>query len=678
MEFIANPHLKGRTNPQNVEIMKNILSTLASLLLCTALFAQEMTVSGTVMNNQKNKLAGATVTIKGTKTSATTNKEGRYSIVTKKGAVLVFSLSGFQSRYITVTQAQHDVILTPIQKQTEVKEIKKFTPPAPQDKICVVSSEDCVTEELVKMDELRMPLAGAKNVDASADGEVMIIRGASMNRSRVPTAPGWTSAYDNMQTEQYNVYRENRFLEPLQEPLSTFSVNVDAASYGNLRRYVNRGQLPPADAVRIEELVNYFSYNYAKPAGNDPVRITTEVGLCPWNPQNRMVRIGIKAREVGDGKLPASNLVFLIDVSGSMSGPTRLDLVKSSLKLLVNNLREKDRVAIVAYAGSAGEVLPATPGSDKQAILDALGRLDAGGSTAGGAGIQLAYKVARANFIPGGNNRVILCTDGDFNVGVSSKEGLESLIEKERQSGVYLTVLGYGMGNYKDNRLETLSAKGNGNYAYIDNLQEANKTLVQEFGGTMYAVAKDVKLQVEFNPAHVKAYRLIGYESRMLKKEDFNDDRKDAGEMGAGHTVTALYEVVPAGSNWNPAGSVDPLKYQEEPMRGYSVAQRNSPEMLTVKLRYKRPDSDQSTKMEVPLVDKGGNNVSSDFRFAAAVAMYGQIVRGSQFSGDGTLDKVIALARQGLENDPQGYRREFVRLAESTKGLMPAQAYFEE
>ena len=411
---------------------------------------------------------------------------------------------------------------------------------------------------------------------------------------------------------------------------------------------IGKGETPPQDAVRIEEMVNYFTYGYKKPEGNDPVAISTETGICPWNEAHRLVRIGIKAREIASEALPASNFVFLIDVSGSMYGPDRLGLVVSSMKLLINNLRDKDRVGIVTYCGSAKTVLESVPGSEKQKIRDALEQLEAGGSTAGGAGIQKAYDLARRSFIDGGNNRVILCTDGDFN-------------------GVFLTVLGYGMGNYKDGKLQTLAEKGNGNHAYIDDLQEANRVLVNEFGSTMHTVAKDVKLQIEFNPARVQTYRLIGYESRLLNKEDFNDDTKDAGEIGAGHCVTALYEVVPAGAAGNVPGSVDPLKYQSAaPVPSYAGPDS---EMLTVKLRYKEPDGDVSKKMEVALVDSGGDRVSSDFRFASAVAMFGQLLRNSDFRGKATYDDVIALARRGLDDDPQGYRREFIRLVETVKNL---------
>jgi Ca-activated chloride channel family protein len=377
----------------------------------------------------------------------------------------------------------------------------------------------------------------------------------------------------------------------------------------------------------------------------------------------------VKAKEIPSENIPASNFVFLIDVSGSMFSPNRLPLVKSSLKLLTNNLREKDRVSIVVYAGAAGEVLPSTSGADKQKIFEALDALNAGGSTAGGAGIELAYRVAQKNFIKGGNNRIILCTDGDFNVGVSSDKGLESLIEEKRQTGVYLTVLGYGMGNYKDSKLQILSQKGNGNHAYIDNIQEANRVLVKEFGSTMYAVAKDVKMQVEFNPAYVSAYRLVGYESRLLNKEDFNDDTKDAGELGAGHTVTAFYEIIPVGVK-NPYGGVDELKYQKPTMPEWTTGGINNNEMMTVKLRYKPIGSENSIKMEVSVLLNDKNKApSADYAFASAVAMFGQLLRNSDFKGTSSYDDVASLARKGFGEDKQGYRHEFVRLAEAMKQL---------
>ena len=596
-----------------------LLMLLVTMFSVEGVYAAVITVKGTIVSAADAiPLVGCSVVVKGTNTGVVSDRNGNYSVQVEKGKTLVFSYIGFVTKEVKANKTMINVAL---------------------EEECMQLDEEVVT--------------GYSEVNKR-----MFTGAVACYGMRMPIPD----------VEEYNHVSENRFLSAKETPLSTFSVDVDAASYSNMRRFINQGQLPPKDAIRTEELVNYFSYDYAKPTGVDPVRITTEVGVCPWNEKHRLVRIGLKAKEIPTANLPESNLVFLIDVSGSMFGPTRLDLVKSSLKLLVNNLREKDKVAIVVYAGSAGEKLPSTSGSDKQKIREALDELQAGGSTAGGEGIRLAYKIARKNFIKGGNNRVILCTDGDFNVGVSSKEGLESLIEEERKSGVFLTVLGYGMGNYKDNKMQALAEKGNGNHAYIDNIQEANKVLVNEFGGTISTVAKDVKLQIEFNPAQVEAYRLIGYESRLLNKEDFNDDAKDAGEMGAGHVVTAFYEVVPVGVKSDYAGKVDDLKYQkvdDKKQRVYT----NSDELLTVKLRYKQPDKDVSKKIELVVKDDKKNQVSPDFRFASAVAMYGQLLSDSDFKADASYEKVVALAKKGLNNDERGYRREFIRLVEAASGL---------
>lgn len=619
--------------------MKTQSFKLMALLVITAIIslgnarAEVITVSGKVMDvSDGSPLIGVSVVEEGTTNGTTTNMEGNYSIRVEKGNTLVFSYIGYSIRKVKVTGKTLNVTLKLDEQVLAETVVVGYNRQAQKDKGVKFSPPKLVYESVSLNDR--------------------------------------SESLSFFSSEEYDSAPENKFLFVKDRPLSTFSIDVDAASYGNMRRFINQGQLPPSDAIRTEELVNYFSYNYSKPNGKDPVKISTEIGSCPWNESHRLVKIALKAREIADKDLPSSNLVFLIDVSGSMYGPTRLELVKSSLKLLINNLREEDRVAIVVYAGSAGEVLPSTSGADKQKIRESLDQLTAGGSTAGGAGIQLAYKIANKNFIKGGNNRIILCTDGDFNVGVSSTQGLEELIEKERKSGVFLTVLGYGMGNYKDNRMQVLAEKGNGNHAYIDNLQEANKVLVNEFGGTLFTVAKDVKLQIEFNPVQVQAYRLIGYESRLLKDEDFNDDTKDAGEMGAGHNVTAFYEVVPAGIQFSGGGSVDPLKYQvvtkkEEKPANYT----GSSELMTIKLRYKDPDGDTSKKLETAVTDSKLNHVSSDFRFAAAIAMFGQILSDSQFKGDATMDKVIALAKTGLDNDEQGYRREFVRLAEAARGM---------
>lgn len=605
-----------------------ILILVGCLVFSMDVYSQQLTVKGKVTDaSDGSPVTGCSVTIKGTNTGTVTDVDGFYSIQVKKGKKLVFSFIGYQKSEHRVTGELLNVQL---------------------------SEDYAVLEECVVV-------AYGTTPKKQITGSYARIRGVS----QLPS-PVRYEAYNSNQ-EEYNGISENRFKRAADDPLSTFSIDVDAASYGNMRRYINQGQMPPADAIRTEELVNYFSYDYPQPDGSDPVKISTEVGECPWNENHRLVRIGIKAKEIADHRLPSSNLVFLIDVSGSMYGATRLELVKSSLKLLINNLREKDKVAIVVYSGSAGEVLPSTSGADKQKIREALDKLTAGGSTAGGAGIQLAYTIARKNFIQEGNNRIILCTDGDFNVGVSSKDGLERLIEQERESGVFLTVLGYGMGNYKDNRMQVLAEKGNGNHAYIDNLQEANKVLVNEFGGTMHTVAKDVKLQIEFNPANIQGYRLIGYESRLLNDEDFNDDTKDAGEMGAGHVVTAFYEVVPVGVKSNAWGNVDPLKYKKQ--HSASSTYNNSDKLLTVKLRYKQPNGNVSRKIEIPVTDNTTKQVSSDFRFAAAVAMFGQLIRQSEFKGNASYDKVITWAKSGLTNDELGYRREFIRLVQAIKGM---------
>lgn len=467
-------------------------------------------------------------------------------------------------------------------------------------------------------------------------------------------------------TEGYDAITENRFLETSNNPLSTFSIDVDGASYSNVRRFLNSGQLPPAGSVRVEELINYFHYNYPQPRNGDPFSINTEAGMCPWNPEHRLVMIGLQGKKIPTTNLPPSNLVFLIDVSGSMMDENKLPLVKASMKLLTEQLREEDRVSIVVYAGNAGMVLPSTSGQSKQSIRNAIESLEAGGSTAGGAGIKLAYKIARENFMQRGNNRVILCTDGDFNVGASSDAEMEKLIEQERESGVYLTVLGYGMGNYKDSKMQKLADKGNGNHAYIDNITEAKKVLVNEFGGTLFTIAKDVKLQVEFNPANVQAYRLIGYENRMLHKEDFNNDRKDAGDLGSGHTVTALYEIIPVGVNDQWIEKVDPLKYQQMKKNRYE-----GNELMTIKFRYKAPGNEKSRLIEHPVEERyvAENNFSTNFRFVTAVAQFGMLLSNSEFRQSSSFANANRLASSALGDDKEGYRAEFINLLKKAAQL---------
>ena len=613
--------------------MERVGCMMLAILLSVSLWAQEMEVNGRVFDEQKQPVIGATIRVKSTGDGTVSDMDGKYRIKTEKGDTLVFLFIGYVTREIEVREERLDVYLKP---------------------------------DLMRLEEVTVVAFGSQKREYIVGSFAERIIRVNDRSHRPPMFPPFRQ---EINTEEYEAFSENRFLTAAQTPLSTFSLDVDAASYGNIRRLINQGELPPKEAVRVEEMINYFSYSYPHPTDGHPVRIITEVAASPWNKQTQLIRIGVKAKEIPSEALPASNFVFLIDVSGSMSGADKLPLVKASMKLLVNNLRPKDRVAIVTYAGAAGEALPSTSGSDRQKIMEALDNLQAGGSTAGGAGIQLAYKIAEKNLVKGGNNRVILCTDGDFNVGVSSVDGLETLIEQKRQSGVYLTVLGYGMGNYKEDKLQTLAQKGNGNHAYIDNLQEANKVLVHEFGSTMVTVARDVKLQVEFNPHFVSAYRLIGYETRLLADEDFNDDTKDAGELGPGHTVTALYEIVPMGVEI-PVGKVDKLKYQQQKRDSSQPVYSDTKELLTVKLRYKEPDEEISKKLEVPvLAPKANLSTSSDFHFVMAVAMFGQLLRDSAFKGDASYAKVIELARKGLDDDPNGYRREFIRLAEAVEQL---------
>jgi len=475
--------------------------------------------------------------------------------------------------------------------------------------------------------------------------------------------------------EAYDRIVENPFLDVALHPLSTFSIDVDTASYANVRRFLSEGQLPPKNAVRIEEMVNYFSYDYPAPKEDEPFSASVEIADCPWNDAHRLVNIGLMGKEIPRENRPASNLVFLLDVSGSMQSPNKLPLVKESMQMLARNLTENDTVAMVVYAGASGLVLPPTRCDNLQAVLEAIERLEAGGSTNGGAGIELAYQTATENLLEGGVNRVILATDGDFNVGVTDQGALVRLIEEKAKSGVFLSVLGFGMGNLKDGTLEQLADKGNGNYAYIDTASEARKALVEQISGTLITIAKDVKIQVEFNPSQVAAYRLIGYENRMLRAEDFNDDTKDAGEIGAGLRVTALYEIVPAGAEATPSkdagaerAKVDPLRYQTA---GQLTEASASGEALTLKLRYKEPDGETSKLLEFPVGDDGFSldDISADFRFAAAVASFGMILRDSQYKGDATLETVLNLAEKGKGDDRFGYREEFIQLVEKARTL---------
>jgi Ca-activated chloride channel homolog len=485
-----------------------------------------------------------------------------------------------------------------------------------------------------------------------------------------PAAPFPWRQRGDFNTEAYDHIEDNSFRDVRDNPLSTFSIDVDTASYANVRRFLNSGTLPPPDAVRIEELINYFRFEYPQPAKDQPFSVTTEMAACPWNTEHRLALVGLQAKPLDADNVPARNLVFLLDVSGSMEPPDKLPLVRTAMRMLVDTLTPRDRIAIVVYAGASGIVLPSTSGAHKERIHEAIARLEAGGSTNGGAGIQLAYRLAEEQFVKGGINRVILATDGDFNVGVTNQGDLVRLIEQKRASGIFLSVLGVGTGNIKDSTMEKLADHGNGNYAYLDSLHEARKVLVKEAGATLVTVAKDVKIQIEFNPANVSAYRLIGYENRLLRNEDFNDDRKDAGEIGAGHTVTALYEIVPAGAKMD-LPKVDPLKYQAQAGLEAGTTDRSDflrDELMTVKLRYKAPDGDASKLMTVPVKNRTGE-LSANLGFAAAVAEFGMLLRHSEHCGRATQADAAALARKFRGPDPDGYRTEFVKLVELAEVL---------
>jgi Ca-activated chloride channel homolog len=536
----------------------------------------------------------------------------------------------------------------------------------------VVLKVGALAEEVV-VDAKAEPVRVGGNIGAVPGGVLGGVVGGLPNAPPPPGTAGQARhvipAYGLQErpheTATYDPIAENRFRRVADHPLSTFSIDVDTASYTNIRRFLNEGRLPPPDAVRVEEMINYFKYDYARPRGKDPVAITTEVGAAPWNPQHRLALVGIQAAPIDQGRTPPRNLTFLLDVSGSMTPANRLPLVKTAMQMLVDTLRPEDRVAIVVYAGASGVALEPTSGDKKHVINSAIAELRASGSTAGAAGIQLAYELASRNFMKGGINRVILATDGDFNVGVTSREGLTRLIEQKRDTGIFLSVLGVGDYNLMDGTMQMLAQKGNGNHAYLDSIQEARRVLVHEAGATLVTVAKDVKVQVEFNPRFVQAYRLVGYESRMLKKEDFNDDRKDAGEMGAGHVVTALYEIVPPGVD--APGGVDPLRYQDPEPRP-QVASTNTTELMNVKVRYKEPDGDVSRLIEHP-VRESQPRMTANLGFASAVAEFGMLLRGSAHRGSATWNQMLSLARENRGADPDGYRAELIRLAEVAQAL---------
>ena len=686
MEFfsVLHPYLRNQIQ----KIMKTFFSIIAFMLVTALGPATQVVIKGTVTDGSGNPLSGVVVMVKGTNITAMTGVDGTYAItISQEAKILLFSLRGMKPLEELISGR---TLINVTMEPDNTADIER----KPDDP--VIPDKD---KEEKRVDEVLYYVVEEDVICESADAAVYDRHVAA------PAGAQMKSAYYRhphpvpQNTESYTGISENGYRDPLQEPYSTFSIDVDNASYSNVRRFINLGQEVPADAVRIEEMINYFRYDYPQPSGEHPFSVYTEAGICPWNNNHYLLHIGLRGKDIDRSELPPSNLVFLIDVSGSMNYPNKLPLLKSAFSLLINEQRETDRVAMVVYAGAAGVVLKSTPGNRKETIMQALDNLQAGGSTAGGAGLMLAYKIAEKNFIKEGNNRIILATDGDFNVGVSDNASMEKLVEQKRGLGIYMTVLGFGMGNIKDDKMEIIADKGNGNYAYIDNIQEARRVLVQEFGGTLFTIAKDVKFQIEFNPAYVKAYRLVGYENRLLADRDFNDDTKDAGEMGAGHTVTALYEIVPAGSDETGLPTVDPLRYQGKGVAGdvagkgsgsgepaasgyydYRTESRPSDErypalkdapreLCNIKLRYKDPGA-LTSKLFSKTVDtdiKKAGETTDRFRFSAAVAEFGMILRDSKFRGTSTVEDVVSLASGARGTDPDGYRAEFIRLVQSAK-----------
>ncbi|MEG0848645.1 MAG: von Willebrand factor type A domain-containing protein [Flavobacterium sp.] len=699
-----------------------LISSGIAMLICFVTMAQQRTITGTVTDVNSTPLPGANIFIKKSKTSAVTNFDGKYTIKAEKGDVLVFSYIGMSTENVVVKNSnvinvtlkesanQLQEVVTTAYASTKkkmttgsvmmirgtaagvavssnnqylaapsaaIRGVGSISPknepmyivdgvPVKADQMAKINPNDIDDVKVLK-DESAASLYGSK----AANGAVVIVTKNELYKNLsekeldkklniirpIPAQPT---------QEDYDTFVENAFESPKTAPLSTFSIDVDNASYTSIRRFLNNGQEVPKDAVRVEEMVNFFKYNYPQPKDQHPFSINTEVSESPWNSKNKILKIGLQGKNIPTNDLPASNLVFLIDVSGSMSDMNKLPLLKQSLKILVNELRAKDKVAIVVYAGAAGVVLKPTTGDEKKTIIEALDKLEAGGSTAGGEGIELAYKIASENFIKNGNNRVILATDGDFNVGSSSNSDMEKLIEEKKKTGVFLTCLGYGMGNYKDSKMEILADKGNGNYAYIDNIQEANRFLGKEFKGSMFAIAKDVKIQIEFNPKQVQAYRLIGYENRKLRPEDFKNDAIDAGELGSNHTVTALYEIIPAGVK------SDYLNVQPDDLK-YTKTETNSAnyssELATIKFRYKKPDGDKSIEMVQIINNKSValDKASDDLKFSSAVAWFGLKLRDSKLIADKSSEEIVKLAKQGISNDGDGYKAEFIRLVETSK-----------
>lgn len=639
--------------------LAGIAFILTSILIAANQFSSSSgpsEINGTVTDAfAGSAVSGAELTLKGKNISVTADTKGNF-------AFHALEAGNYTVKCSAGGYADHEE--TVILKENETKTITiKMT--ASLEKVSEKNNKDEDKKETISgKASLYAPVAGSTSESIVLYDEVA---------TGYDVTDGELSQEDGFNTEAYDAINENGFKKVIGNPLSTFSIDVDNASYSNIRRFISYGQTPPKDAVRIEEMINYFDYTYPQPVGDVPFSMNTEISDCPWNKNSKLVMVGLQGKDIDYSETNPSNLVFLIDVSGSMDEENKLPLVKQSLSYLIDNLNAGDKVAMVVYAGAAGCVLPSTAASDKATIKAALNKLEAGGSTAGGAGINLAYKIATDNFIKGGNNRVILCTDGDFNVGSSSDAEMTRLIEEKRKSGVFITICGFGMGNYKDSKMEKIADNGNGAYFYIDNEKEAKKVFVTDMRGTLFTIAKDVKIQVEFNPAKVAEYRLIGYEDRVLNKEDFDNDQKDAGELGAGHKVTALYEVVLANDESqakgiNNSGQKEDLKYQVTNVKDQAYY---SDEILTLKLRYKKPDSDVSKLIEKSLTDKETPfaQTSDNFRFACGVTEFGMLLRDSEYKGTASYENVVQLANSAKGNDANGYRGEFIEMVKTFMGI---------
>jgi Ca-activated chloride channel homolog len=662
-------------------LMKQLLLSISLFVaMLTNANAQQKNIAGTVLDEKGNGIAGVAIQVKGTKTGTVSAQDGTFQIQVPDSlkAVLQFSIVGYTTKEVKAKKEKNWQISLAASHAT-LQEVVVVGHSAMARKSYSASSSIVVPPSGLAYSyasTLTGKIAGVQinggiakpNINA---GTTVMLRGASTSITSLEIGRKWyghdSVLQDDEHSEQYNKIIENKFIAATQNPVSTFSIDVDGAAYSNIRRLLNAGSLPPADAVRIEEMINYFNYQHPQPIDTLPFSITMEMADCPWKHQNKLMMVALQAKIIQQEKLPASNLVFLVDVSGSMGSAEKLPLLQQALKLLTDQLRPQDKVTLVAYAGAAGLVLPTTSGANKIAIKEAIDHLSAGGSTAGGQGIELAYKMAIDNFDKTGNNRVILCTDGDFNVGVSSNEALVKLIEDKRQSGVFLSVLGFGTGDYQDGKMQELANKGNGNHAYIDQLSEAKKVLVSEFGGTLFTLAKDVKLQLEFNAKYVAGYRLIGYENRMLNKEDFDDDKKDAGELGSGQTVTAIYEIIPAGVNSDYIAKDSSFKMLDNGM----VANQQSNDWASVKFRYKEPTADQSKLYTTAIADKHYTifQCSDNMQFAASVAGFGLLLRNSQYKGDLTYNQVLSIAKSSRGSDKEGYRKEMLTLVRKAKKI---------